>query len=828
MTLYESLTTLSQIKDLDVEYASLLVSKVVTFKLANTPEGVAIWLQATSLFPGMTMPKGVWDHNDPLSSKERITLAKVLRDNSSAQSEDGSLQSDKSGSAQTTPSFAWQVVFARLYQRHKPNKVSPSLHQKMKSSDFEKFWIEAVDNGLFAASASTERKAMGLQVVTLGIITAPVSLLHCIFTPNVMRCIINQRAEPDRYLHEAARVPLQQICLRGKADQEAISVMIGGLLSEHGTIDFDRMTKTKTVDELLTRCRVESGGASLAVLANLVINPNADEPSQAESRRRMLADMMLHMARKAQPEGKDSLQVSTNDATKNAPWVGLFVTLCDFAYGGPSAGRESPPQELPSPPLSDATQEVFKARLMSSLNHVLSTRLDEEFLVPDTVVESAASADARSSTGLRTKADKQVLKVVSAAEARLKELHQLEKKDNTKAAMRAFKALYSLSILQAYNGEPDIIPVLEDLDMAYKSYQKSADASVMLVEILLSFISKPSSVYRKLAQQIFGAFTSQMDRDGLNSMLDILEKKENLSGQQELFDQGDEAEEGAEDESIDGEDGSDVEIMDVEDASDVEVDEASGADSEDDSEEEVNDDEEEEEEEEDDDDEANGEDAEFERKLADALRASGAAAGSDSDDSDMDDEQMMALEGHLTTIFKERKKQSNKKKDNKDAKENIVNFKNRVLDLLTIYAKQEHSNPLALDLILPMITLIKTTSSRQISDKAFGLLQQYFAACNKSKKFPDLSTHAEALDLLEAVFADMRANASKLHSNACSRSSLFLAKIIINKDSKHFAEVADMYNDLQKEWYQDQKSHIQPSIFTEWTSWSIATRKSQQ
>lgn len=187
---------------------------------------------------------------------------------------------------------------------------------------------------------------------------------------------------------------------------------------------------------------------------------------------------------------------------------------------------------------------------------------------------------------------------------------------------------------------------------------------------------------------------------------------------------------------------------------------------------------------------------------------------------------MMALEGHLTTIFKEKKKLSNKKKENKDAKENIVNFKNRVLDLLTIYAKQEHANPLALDLILPMITLIKTTSSKQISDKAFSLLQQYFTACNKSKELPELSTPTEAMEILEAVFADMRANASRLHSNACSRSSLFLAKIIINEDSKHFAEIADMYNDLQKEWYQDPKSHIQPSIFTEWTSWSIATRKS--
>ena len=33
------------------------------------------------------------------------------------------------------------------------------------------------------------------------------------------------------------------------------------------------------------------------------------------------------------------------------------------------------------------------------------------------------------------------------------------------------------------------------------------------------------------------------------------------------------------------------------------------------------------------------------------------------------------------------------KKDNKDAKATMINFKNRVLDLLLIYVKQQHANP---------------------------------------------------------------------------------------------------------------------------------------
>lgn len=140
MTLYETVSTLAQPKNLDLQYVNLLISKVNEHKLTKTPEGLAIWITASNLFPDINLPKGVWNHNDPLSSKERATVAKILRDNSSPQTEDDTAASKGTGAAQTTPSFAWQVVLNQLYQRHKPSKKDDKV------SDFEKFWIEAVDS----------------------------------------------------------------------------------------------------------------------------------------------------------------------------------------------------------------------------------------------------------------------------------------------------------------------------------------------------------------------------------------------------------------------------------------------------------------------------------------------------------------------------------------------------------------------------------------------------------------------------------------------------------------------------------------------------------
>ncbi|THW91439.1 hypothetical protein D6D15_03852 [Aureobasidium pullulans] len=800
VTLYETLATLTQIKDLDIEYVDLLIQRLEPFKLTRTPEGLAIWLTTSVLFPDAKLPKGSWNHNDPLSSKERGTVAKILRDNG-AQSEDGPT-GNSTGAAQSSPSFAWSIILSHLYKRHKPSKKSEE-----KVSDFEKFWLEAVDQGLFAASASTERKSLGLQVVSMGISTAPVQLLHAVFSPNAMRCIINQRAGQDRYLHEAAKGPLSQMVARSKADQESIPVMLKGLLSGNGAVDFDRLTKSKTAEDLFARAKDESAKDALTLLQQLSAKPNAEDQPQADLKRRLLADMMLNMARKQQAEeGKDNGSIAS-----------LVLSMVPFGYADASAGALKA-----SPPLSEASQEMFRSRLMSCLNHILSARMDTDFAILEKVVEEVKTVDAASKTGLRTKADEEIVNNLETAHKTLKALKKLEQKqkESKKAPLRAFKALYALSILLVYNGEADVVPVLEDLELCYQSWKKSEDASVMLVEILLSFISKPSAVYRKIAQQVFEAFSSQLDAEGLQSMLDILDKSENLSGQQELFEQADDAEEGGE--SGSDEDASDVEMLDGEGASDVEIDSdvevvegsESGSSDEEDSEDEAEADEA-----------ADLED--FENKLALALKTTKPTEeDSDFDESDMDDEQMMAIEGHLTTIFTERKKiTSNKKKDNKDAKENIVNFKNRVLDLLTIFAKQEHSNKLTLDLVLPMLTLIRTTTSKQISDKAFGLLQQFFGACNKTKKFPEADDASEVLALLHSVHDEIRANASKLHSNACSRSSLFLAKILINLDAKHYSDVADCYNNLQKEWYNNPKSQIQPSVFTEWTSWSITTKK---
>ncbi|KAK4692559.1 DNA polymerase phi, partial [Lecanoromycetidae sp. Uapishka_2] len=232
----------------------------------------------------------------------------------------------------------------------------------------------------------------------------------------------------------------------------------------------------------------------------------------------------------------------------------------------------------------------------------------------------------------------------------------------------SIKLLYSLTLLQVYNNDADALNMLEELNNCFEGLNGSKEfdkGSAALAEILLSFASKPSQLFRRLTQQVFTACASEMAEYGLQSMIRVLETKENLSGQAEIFDQDEEME----DASL----ASDVEEVDTADAGSTSSSaksssEDNGADHTSDSA-----------------DDSDGPDEEltaFDAKLAQALgtrpgNADLNAEDTSSSDEDMDDEEMEALDEHLENVFKERKKATSKKTEKKDAKATVVNFKCR-------------------------------------------------------------------------------------------------------------------------------------------------------
>ncbi|KAH7058790.1 DNA polymerase phi-domain-containing protein [Macrophomina phaseolina] len=785
--------------------------------LAKTPEGVSVWITVQREIPDMELPQGVWHKEDPLSTKDRQTLANVMKENFTKTS-DGANETGKKvkGSSQTTTlSFSWDVVISAFFQRHGDDP-----------SRFANFWADIVDNNLFSASSSPEQKSKGLQLFTRMLGNAPKWALPSIFSPNLMRCLINQRNDSERFLHNAAKAPLDEMRTRSKKEPETAAPFLENLITKHGSLHFDQITKNKTVEGVLGHANDVALEQIVPLFKRLIYRPEEQDSKAAEAQRRTVADMVVSAVRSRNKE----------NAIGNDSWLReVLVGLTELAYFTPTAS--SSPDDLPLPAVSEASRNMFQGRLTSCLAHLLSSKLDTEMDYPYIVVSAIRSKSKSSkSLSLVFQADKGISKAVKQAHKQVEEITEklLKAKDKKKPALRAFKLLFSLAIVQVYNGDPDTVSILEELAVCYESaFQKGADKSAfqLLTEVLLSFAAKPSVLFRKLSEQVFTVFASELTAEGLHSMIDILSKKESMSGQQDLFDQ--QGSEDGEDASEDDEDeqDSDVEMVEA-DGSDVEeVEEASDVD----------------EEEEEDEDEEGGEDGsdaddeeleKFNAALAKTLNTSmptGEGEDSDDDDeADMDDDQMMALEPHLTKIFKQRQEAANKskKKDNKDAKATMINFKNRVLDLLLIFVKQQHANPLALDVIIPLLRLIRQTTAKQLSEKATNLLKQYFDATKKGMPTLDKDEDVDRVwSLLEDIHTEVTKDASKLHAGACSRASLFVAKVLVARDEEGKAEsygkVADLYTRTQKQWYADPKSKVHPSFFNEWINWSVGMRKNQ-
>lgn len=220
--------------------------------------------------------------------------------------------------------------------------------------------------------------------------------------------------------------------------------------------------------------------------------------------------------------------------------------------------------------------------------------------------------------------------------------------------------------------------------------------------------------------------------------------------------------------------------------------------------------------------------AAFDAKLALALgtrRADEdlAAEDDESSDEDMDDAQMEALDEYLEKVFRERKMINSKKREKKTAKETVVNFKCRVLELLDVYIKQQHAQALGLDLIMPLLQLIRTTGNRQVSEKATSLIREYFRLC-KGKSLPVDASRETLLKLLTVVHIEAGKEGSNAHAYACSQASLLVAKVLAAQNKDNLRAVIAQYASTQELLLFDSKCKVKPSFFSDWLNWCVTSR----
>lgn len=155
LTLYGAVEQLAN-QNLSHDYAERLVQKLYDHGLARTSEGVAIWIAIINHFPRISVPKNVWHHDDPVSSKNMSTLASVLREDyahvlgdapksGEKPQDDGpssKMKNNRGGAIRAASSFAWQVVIDHTFKRTQKRKPDPGATAQLA---FSKLWNTVVD-----------------------------------------------------------------------------------------------------------------------------------------------------------------------------------------------------------------------------------------------------------------------------------------------------------------------------------------------------------------------------------------------------------------------------------------------------------------------------------------------------------------------------------------------------------------------------------------------------------------------------------------------------------------------------------------------------------
>lgn len=473
------------------------------------------------------------------------------------------------------------------------------------------------------------------------------------------------------------------------------------------------------------------------------------------------------------------------------------------------------------PNLSEKSREAFRRSLATTIGKVMRRRDDAEYLCNAVIsVEPTAvnmSDEIKAEQGSALKAMRKLLKAG-------------KKSDNKNAgASVGLALLYAITILQLYDGAPDAISILQDLERcSEKMKSREGGSSELLVEILLALVSRQSPMMRQISEQVFEAFTSQVSPEALELLMEPLLAEENEKGYQALF-------ENIDDEDVemdDGEDsgsGEDVEDMDEDDiseiGSDVEFVTLNGTEETADGEEDGDDDDDDDEE--DDDDEKKEADAKELADLDDALAKvlqshrldKDKDADSSDNDSDMTDSEMIALDEKLVEVFKQRAKTAGtKKKDKKDAKESVIMFKHRIMDFIALYVKHEATNPLAFNILLPLLEVVRTTTAKPLANKAVVTIENFSKAFKKARN--DLGLDIETqFSLIKEIHQQAAKDMTHAFGRAASAASLLVASSLLG-DKENVDRInavyAQTFADCQKG-----KLKIQGFFFTDWVNWGM-------
>lgn len=827
-----------------------------------------------------------WKHDNPMARGNLPTLAQVLKDVDVVEEAEGDAEVSGSGKAAKTTKqkgtwspripFVWDLLVQHyiadtttvdedveeVAEKSKKRKKSASPGSKKRAKTdagagpefipFKEFWKVAVDDTMFAEKALAERKYWGFEIFIKFLPQLPASMVGHLFTPNFMRCLINQLAQANRLLNKILTKTINTIIETAHAEVAKTVPCLAAVIedSKGGSWKFDQLTRLKLTDALIGVLGYLETPESVS---ESTVDSLVQEISSVLIAKFTLALQTQKELEKSAGPDDEPVQKKSNDAVLK--WV-LDKLLVLFR-----STKRYPAQTtlLMEDVFKFLLQHAFFTSLVSGANvspnvlKLVQDRLNSflsEFIGQKRKDHSWSLYCVKQIEKIEKRGELQLVLELSDDLVAIKKecfemldtiKHAMKQNPRTRNDQYCFELLFSMNLLQLYLGETETISVLEDLKASYVdifgNVDDDIDTSVVLTEIILSFVSRKSTLLKKLSSIVWESFICTENADGklninencFRLLFDVLASRENEEGQKKLFEgeaeyMGESGEESGEEGSASA-DTSDIEDEDEDEEDDKESGRAK-----------LN------------------EEVEQETtiKLANALGIKGDYDGEvkyddiDSDDDDkyasesMDDEQMMAIDDELAKIFKERRnaltENSTSKKNTEQllAKEQMLLFKNRVLDLMDSFSKVQPNSVYNIDFIRPIIALMNATKDKNLGIKAHKLLKTRISKfkCIDEQVKKVYETEEEVAEfkktLVELIkwlqFQAGAYSSNQAHSAACAQSCIIASKCLIAIDPTALPEIIQIYSATLTTWATEPKNRIQANLFFDFINW-LATKR---
>lgn len=853
-TLFQTVQRL--VHAMEKEMVSSLLLLLDKYQLTMTNEGLAIYLL---LFHGKARNNGksfkvqtslalefaAWKNNDPLSRGNLPQLSRVLCDASANDLE--SVEGSQPKTANWIPRlhFVWDILIPILSSEKSDEEISSKKSHKKKRDttekiEFPEFWQAAVDETFFSEKASSERKYLGFLVFMKAVESISSQWIQSCFTQNFMRTLINQSSDSNRLLNKLSQRALDVIVKScEKNGSEKVAPCLDAILfGPYGSINFDRLTKSKTVSRLVAvRGLSKSGIDRLFNMFSLQLNRREELNKQYYQ---FVLDTVLHAVRTHRLEITPELIAY--------PLLDSIVMLAFFSKK------------------DEAVNDLAKERLFSILSELTVQKNAQSWQY--FTLKMILSKEATGNEPIN-KLDEDLKAMESEA---LEILRNVSSKAESPQC-RGLEWLLSNCLLELYSGNGESLSIVEELCAFYREGLNESNSLVGITEILLSLLAQKKALLRKLSLIVWEQFVGDVGDQELKILLEVLDVRENKGGFAKLFENVDDYQEGGEeDEDDDQDEKGDKEPKVEKEDSEESVDEPSESETDSSSNSDVEDD---------------GNIAKIDKEATSALakalnlpenivnekgevdvdRLEGENSDNDiAEDDDeedeeeesMDDEEMMKLDEQLSQIFKRRKEAlsgvttgNERKIEVKEARETVITFKHRVIDMLEAYVKhadkvspQENTAEIRGSksdrtfenlflLIEPLIKCLQLTLDKPLADKISKLLKGKLYKIRITAFQGAIDTDG-LLKLLgfthEALLTSKPGQFPALYFSTCSTTSLFLGKVLLESNSEDpghvYERMIDIYADTTKQWMV--RGKFGANVFSDFHNWLLSRKKTPQ